>query len=90
VPLDAWRRRFELLREAGVNAIRTAHNPVAPEFLDLADEMGILVMDETFDTWTAAKDNGEQGYNRFWTQWWEADTRAMVIRDRNHPSIVMY
>ena len=90
VPLDAWRRRFELLREAGVNAIRTAHNPVAPEFLDLADEMGFLVMDETFDTWTAAKDNGEQGYNRFWTQWWEADTRAMVIRDRNHPSIIMY
>jgi beta-galactosidase len=90
VPLDAWRRRFELLREAGVNAIRTAHNPVAPEFLDLADEMGFLVMDETFDTWTAAKDNGEQGYNRFWTQWWEADTRAMVIRDRNHPSIVLY
>jgi beta-galactosidase len=90
VPLDAWRRRFELLREAGVNAIRTAHNPVAPEFLDLADQMGFLVLDETFDTWNSAKPNGEQGYNRFFTQWWEADTRAMLIRDRNHPSIVLY
>lgn len=90
VPLDAWRRRLELLREAGVNAIRTAHNPVAAEFLDLADQMGFLVMDETFDTWTAPKEHGEQGYNRFFTQWWEADTRAMVLRDRNHPSIILY
>lgn len=90
VPLAAWRRRFELLREVGVNAIRTAHNPVAPEFLDLADQMGFLVMDESFDTWTAAKHNGEQGYNRFFTEWWAEDTRAMVLRDRNHPSIIMY
>ena len=90
VPLDAWRRRFELLREAGVNAIRTAHNPVAPEFLDLADQMGFLLLDESFDTWNEAKPNGEQGYNRFFTKWWEADTRAMIIRDRNHPSIVLY
>ena len=90
VPLDGWRHRLEVLREAGVNAIRTAHNPVAPEFLDLCDQMGFLVMDETFDTWTAAKNNGEQGYNRFFTKWWEADTRAMVLRDRNHPSIVIY
>jgi beta-galactosidase len=90
VPLAAWQRRFELLREAGVNAIRTSHNPVAPEFLDLADRMGFLVMNESFDTWTAAKHNGEQGYNRFFTDWWEADTRAMVLRDRNHPSVVIY
>ncbi|HEX8330623.1 MAG TPA: glycoside hydrolase family 2 TIM barrel-domain containing protein [Hymenobacter sp.] len=90
VPLAAWQRRLEVLREAGVNGIRTAHNPVAPEFLDLCDQMGFLVMDETFDTWTAAKNNGEQGYNRFFTKWWEADTRAMVVRDRNHPSIVIY
>jgi beta-galactosidase len=90
VPLAAWRRRFELLREVGVNAIRTSHNPVAPEFLDLADRMGFLVMDETFDTWMEAKHHGEQGYNRFFASWWEADTRAMVLRDRNHPSIVIY
>ncbi len=90
VPLGVWERRLELLREAGVNAIRTAHNPVAPEFLDLCDRMGFLVMDETFDTWTAAKPNGEKGYNLYFNQWWEQDTRDMVLRDRNHPSIIIY
>lgn len=90
VPLSVWKYRFALLKQAGVNAIRTSHNPVAPEFLDLCDQMGFLVMDETFDTWTAAKDNGEMGYNRFFTEWWERDTRDMVLRDRNHPSIVIY
>ncbi|RYY20985.1 MAG: glycoside hydrolase family 2, partial [Cytophagaceae bacterium] len=90
VPLAAWERRLGLLQEVGVNAIRTAHNPVAPELLDLCDQMGFLVLDETFDTWTAAKNHGEQGYNRFFTEWWAADTRAMVLRDRNHPSIVLY
>lgn len=90
VPLSVWERRLELLKEAGVNAIRTAHNPVAPEFLDLCDRMGFLVMDETFDTWTASKPNGEKGYNLYFTQWWEKDTRDMVLRDRNHPSIIIY
>ncbi|UKT64204.1 glycoside hydrolase family 2 TIM barrel-domain containing protein [Pedobacter mucosus] len=90
VPKSAWKFRLNMLKEAGVNAIRTAHNPVAPEFLDLCDEMGFLVMDETFDTWTSAKNNGEKGYNRFFTEWWERDTRDMVMRDRNHPSIVIY
>ncbi|MCX6335090.1 MAG: DUF4982 domain-containing protein [Bacteroidia bacterium] len=90
VPLRAWERRLELLKEAGVNAIRTAHNPVAPEFLDLCDRMGFLVMDETFDTWTASKPNGEKGYNLYFNEWWEKDTRAMVLRDRNHPSIIIY
>ncbi|RZK19068.1 MAG: hypothetical protein EOO86_08510 [Pedobacter sp.] len=90
VPLSVWEFRLKKLQEAGVNAIRTAHNPVAPEFLDLCDQMGFLVMDETFDTWTSAKNNGEKGYNRFWKEWWERDTRDMVLRDRNHPSIVIY
>ena len=90
VPLAIWESRLKLLREAGVNAIRTAHNPVASEFLDLCDRMGFLVMDETFDTWNSAKNNGERGYNRFFTEWWERDTRAMIMRDRNHPSIVIY
>jgi beta-galactosidase len=52
--------------------------------------MGFLVMDETFDTWNAAKPNGEKGYNLYFTDWWEADTRAMVKRDRNHPSVIIY
>jgi beta-galactosidase len=90
VPLRAWERRFELLKEAGVNAIRTAHNPVAPEFLDLCDRMGFLVMDETFDTWTATKPGSEYGYSLFFKKWWEQDTRDMVLRDRNHPSIIIY
>jgi beta-galactosidase len=90
VPLDIWRERFRQLREVGVNAIRTAHNAVAPEFLDLADEMGLLVLDETFDTWEKAKSSAEKGYNLHWKDWWEADTRAQVIRDRNHPSIILW
>ena len=90
VPLRAWERRLELLKEVGVNAIRTAHNPVAPEFLDLCDRMGFLVMDETFDTWTAVKPGSEYGYNLNFAKWWEKDTRDMVLRDRNHPSIIIY
>jgi beta-galactosidase len=90
VPLRAWERRLELLKQVGVNGIRTAHNPVAPEFLDLCDRLGFVVMDETFDTWTEAKNHAEQGYNRFFKDWWRADTRDMVRRDRNHPSVVLY
>ncbi len=90
VPRSVWRERLEKLKEVGVNAIRTGHNPMAPEFLDLCDEMGFAVMDETFDTWTSAKNNGEKGYNLHWEEWWERDTHDMVVRDRNHPSIVIY
>lgn len=90
VPVRVWERRLQLLKEAGVNAIRTSHNPVAPEFLDLCDRMGFLVMDETFDTWTAPKPGGEKGYNLYFTQWWDKDTRDMIMRDRNHPSIIIY
>lgn len=90
VPLGVWEERFKLLKQVGVNGIRTSHNPVAPEFLDLCDRMGFVVMDETFDTWTAAKNNGEKGYNLYFTDWWERDTHDMVMRDRNHPSIVLY
>ncbi|MEI7420853.1 MAG: glycoside hydrolase family 2 TIM barrel-domain containing protein [Prolixibacteraceae bacterium] len=90
VPLGIWERRLQLLKEAGVNAIRTAHNPFAPEFLDLCDRMGFLVMDETFDTWMAVKPNGEKGYNLNFKDWWERDTQDMVLRDRNHPSLILY
>lgn len=90
VPTGVWKRRLQALKDIGVNAIRTSHNPVAPEFLDLCDQMGFAVMDETFDTWTAKKPPGDNGYNLYFTQWWDKDTRDMVMRDRNHPSIVIY
>ncbi|HZB46891.1 MAG TPA: glycoside hydrolase family 2 TIM barrel-domain containing protein, partial [Pyrinomonadaceae bacterium] len=88
VPLRAWERRLEILREFGVNAIRTAHNPPAPEFLDLTDRMGFIVMDETFDAWTVKK--REHDYHRYFGEWSKIDTRDTVRRDRNHPSIVVY
>jgi beta-galactosidase len=90
VPLSVWKRRLGILKSIGVNAIRTAHNPVAPEFLDLCDSMGFLVMDENLDTWEAKKQHAENGYGQFFKEWGIADTRDMVIRDRNHPSIVIY
>lgn len=88
VPLRAWERRLEILKELGVNAIRTAHNPPAPEFLDLCDRMGFLVMDETFDSWTVAKNPYD--YHLYFDEWSKIDTRDTVRRDRNHPSIVVY
>ena len=88
VPLRAWERRLEILRGLGVNAIRTAHNPPAPEFLDLTDRMGFVVMDETFDVWTVAKRPFD--YHLYFEEWSKTDTRDTVRRDRNHPSIVIY
>lgn len=90
VPLSAWERRFKLLKEVGVNAIRVGHNPASPEFMSLCDKMGIMVMNETFDTWTASKNNGENGYNLYFKDWWERDTRDLALRDRNHPSVIIY
>jgi beta-galactosidase len=88
VPLDAWARRLRILKELGVNAIRTAHNPPAPEFLDLCDHMGFLVMDEMFDCWTVAKNIAD--YHLYFNDWSKIDTRDTVLRDRNHPSIILY
>jgi beta-galactosidase len=88
VPLRVWERRLEVLRRFGANAIRTAHNPPAPEFLDLADRMGFIVMDENFDAWTIAKRPFD--YHLYFDEWSKIDTRDMVRRDRNHPSIVIY
>ena len=90
VPSSVWKTRLEKLKEIGVNAIRTAHNPMEPAFYDLCDQLGFMVMDETFDTWTASKPSGTEGYNLYFNEWWEADIRAMVVRDRNHPSIILY
>ncbi len=90
VPAGIWERRLGLLKRVGVNAIRTSHNPPAPEFLSLCDKMGFLVMEETFDTWNTKKSHAENGYNLYFSDWWDKDTRDMILRDRNHPSIVLY
>jgi beta-galactosidase len=88
VPLAVWERRLTELRKLGVNAIRTAHNPPAPEFLDLADRMGFLVMDEMFDCWTVAKNPYD--YHLYFKEWALKDTTDTVMRDRNHPSIILW
>ncbi|KAK4445476.1 glycoside hydrolase family 2 protein [Podospora aff. communis PSN243] len=81
----AAQRQFEILAEMGVNALRMAHNPPAPELLDLADEMGFLVIDESFDCW--AKSKNPNDFHLIFSDWAEADMRSMMRRDRNHPSI---
>jgi beta-galactosidase len=88
VPLAVWERRLTELRKLGVNAIRTAHNPPAPEFLDLADRMGFLIMDEMFDCWTVAKNPYD--YHLYFKDWSIRDTADTVMRDRNHPSIILW
>ena len=84
----AEERKIELLKSAGYNAIRTAHNPPAPALLDACDRLGILVIDETFDGWTSAKVTND--YHLYFHEWWQRDTEAMVKRDRNHPSVIMW
>ncbi len=88
VPLGVWERRLSLLRELGVNAIRTAHNPPAPEFLDLCDRMGFLVMDEFFDCWTKGKNKFD--YHLHFKKWAHTDLRDGILRDRNHPCVILY
>lgn len=88
VPKDVWRQRLINLRKLGVNAIRTAHNEPAPELLDAADELGFIVMDEFFDQWLVGKTPYD--YHLFFADWHQADTAAIVRRDRNHPSIVLW
>jgi beta-galactosidase len=88
VPLEVWERRLVRLKQLGVNAIRTAHNPPAPEFLDLCDRMGLLVMDELFDCWTGAKNPFD--YHLYFGEWSSRDIRDTVRRDRNHPSVIIY
>ena len=84
----AIERQIELLQEMGSNAIRTSHNPPAPELLELCDRMGILVIDELFDCWTEGKTQND--YHTLFADWYEKDARALVRRDRNHPCVIMY
>lgn len=88
VPERVWERRLEALRAMGANAIRTSHNPPAPEFLDLCDRLGFLVMAEAFDEWTIGK--LAEGYHNYFDEWSARDLTDFIRRDRNHPSIVLW
>jgi len=90
VPVEVWERRLKLLKAMGCNAIRCSHNPPAPEFLDVCDRLGLLVMDEAFDEWTSAKGQLHGSYATLFNQWSKPDLLSMLQRDRNHPSIVMW
>ena len=86
--LRAAERQLEILSEMGCNAIRTAHNPPAPELLELTDRMGFLVMDEAFDVWERKKTPLD--FHLIFPEWYEPDLRAMVRRDRNCPSVIIW
>jgi len=96
----ALERQIELLQQMGCNAIRTSHNPPSPEFLDLCDRMGMLVMDESFDCWREGKKKADlsapdpfdryNDYARVFDEWHERDLRALIRRDRNHPCVVLW
>jgi beta-galactosidase len=86
----AIERQLEIMKEMGVNAIRTAHNPPAPEQLDLCDNLGLLVIDETFDTWNEAKYGVPNDYSIWFDEWAIKDTEALLKRDRNHPSVILW
>ncbi len=100
VPDQVLRRRLRLLKELGCNAIRTSHNPPAPELLEMCDSMGFLVMDEAFDEWAKPKKKwiegwnagtpGLQGYAEHFDEWSIRDIQSMVERDKNHPSIILW
>lgn len=100
VPREVWRRRLNTLKEMGANAIRMTHNPQAPDVYELCDELGLLVMDEAFDEWEYAKKKWIKGWNKgipgyqgaasFFNEWSDRDLRDMVLRDRNHASVIMW
>ena len=85
---DAMHRKLSKLKAMGVNSIRSSHNPPAPELLNMCDTMGIIVMDESFDMWRRKKTAGD--YARFFDEWHERDLTDLVLRDRNHPSVMMW
>lgn len=84
----AEERKVELLKAGGFNAVRTSHNPPSEAFLDACDKLGLLVMDESFDCWKIGKNSND--YAKYFNQWWQRDLEAMVLRDRNHPSVFMW
>ena len=99
VPVRAWIKKLTMLKNAGCNAIRTAHHPFPAEFYHVCDYLGMMVMDEAFDEWQQGWDRGlldkpygknTYGYHLFFEQWYDTDLRAMLQRDRNHPSVIMW
>ena len=84
LPLRSMERRLQMFREYGVNAVRCSHNQPAPEFLDLCDQMGFIVIDEAFDKWKSGY------YKEYFDAWWERDLTNMIVRDRNHPCVVTW
>jgi beta-galactosidase len=84
----AEERRVELMKASGFNAIRTAHNPPSPAFLDACDRLGVLVIDEAFDMWRDRKKDDD--YHLYFDEWWQRDIESIILRDRNHPSIIMW
>ncbi len=81
-------RKLQIMKSMGVNAVRTSHNPPSREFLEICDELGLLVIDEAFDMWKKPKI--ENGYSSFYEEWSERDLKDMIRRDRNHPSVIMW
>jgi beta-galactosidase len=100
VPQEVWYRRLKFLKEAGCNSLRLSHNPHADYLYKLCDEMGFLVMDEAFDEWEIGKNKwikgwntgtpGKDGYHEYFKDWYNRDVSNMVLRDRDHPSIIMW
>ena len=84
LPYRSMERKLQIFKDFGVNAIRCSHNQPAPEFLDLCDELGLLVIDEAFDKWKSGY------YAEYFDEWWQADLENMLVRDRNHPSIILW
>ena len=100
VPQNVWERRLKKFKEAGCNALRTAHNPPDPDLLDLCDRLGLVVMDEAFDEWEGIKNKWWQGHNVYppkhygygedFVEWHVTDLTSMILRDRNHPCVALW
>ncbi len=100
VPREEFARRLDILKDMGCNAIRTSHNPFSPDFLELCDQKGFLVLDEAFDEWELPKKKwlagwnagtpGKEGYAEYFKEWAKTDLRDLILRDRNHPSVIMW
>ena len=84
----AEERKIEILKKNGYNAIRPSHNPPSKQLLDACDRLGMLVLDEAFDMWEKGKN--PQDYHLYFKEWWKKDLDAMILRDRNHPSVIMW